>query len=160
MVLSTNEGKEQEEDSIPAMVQLLQKYRIQAETHLIYASELSTQPGEEWRKKYEESGFTMDDDKGSRRKGDATWKEVNSIAATSETTNNDGTSKSTSIVRLAELIDEQSREASCIFITMPTREAGLAPGRYMSWLDILSQQEGPVVLVRGVAEKPVLTYYA
>ena len=143
------------------MVQLLQKYRIRAETHLINASELSVQPSVVWQKKYEDTGFPMGNDKAFRNDGDETWKEASlNQSARQAGTGEGNNSKSASIVRLAELIDEQSQEASCIFVTMPVRESNLPPGRYMSWLDILSLQQAPVVLIRGVTDKPVLTYYA
>ncbi|XP_077594567.1 solute carrier family 12 member 3 [Stigmatopora nigra] len=63
-------------------------------------------------------------------------------------------------MRLNEVLQEFSQEASLIVITMPVRRKGMCPSiLYMAWLEILSQDlRPPVLFVRGNQEN-VLTFY-
>ncbi|CAJ1057596.1 solute carrier family 12 member 3 [Xyrichtys novacula] len=68
--------------------------------------------------------------------------------------------KSLRQIRLNEVLRDYSREAALIVITMPVGRRGTCPSTlYMAWLDFLSRDlRPPVLLVRGNQEN-VLTFY-
>uniref|UniRef100_A0A7N8XEM6 Solute carrier family 12 member 3 n=1 Tax=Mastacembelus armatus TaxID=205130 RepID=A0A7N8XEM6_9TELE len=63
-------------------------------------------------------------------------------------------------IRLNEVLQDYSRDAALIVVTMPVGRKGVCPTTlYMAWLDILSRDlRPPVLLVRGNQEN-VLTFY-
>uniref|UniRef100_A0A3Q3QFL5 Solute carrier family 12 member 3 n=1 Tax=Monopterus albus TaxID=43700 RepID=A0A3Q3QFL5_MONAL len=63
-------------------------------------------------------------------------------------------------IRLNEVLHDFSREAALIVITMPVGRRGVCPSTlYLAWLDFLSRDlRPPVLLVRGNQEN-VLTFY-
>uniref|UniRef100_A0A7N5ZWD1 Solute carrier family 12 member 3 n=1 Tax=Anabas testudineus TaxID=64144 RepID=A0A7N5ZWD1_ANATE len=63
-------------------------------------------------------------------------------------------------IRLNEVLQDYSREAALIVITMPVGRRGVCPSMlYLAWLDFLSRDlRPPVLLVRGNQEN-VLTFY-
>uniref|UniRef100_A0A671TVW3 Solute carrier family 12 member 3 n=1 Tax=Sparus aurata TaxID=8175 RepID=A0A671TVW3_SPAAU len=63
-------------------------------------------------------------------------------------------------IRLNEVLQDYSREAALIVITMPVGRRGVCPSTlYLAWLDFLSRDlRPPVLLVRGNQEN-VLTFY-
>ncbi|XP_070763236.1 solute carrier family 12 member 3 [Enoplosus armatus] len=63
-------------------------------------------------------------------------------------------------IRLNEVLQDYSREAALIVITMPVGRRGVCPSTlYLAWLDSLSRDlRPPVLLVRGNQEN-VLTFY-
>ena len=62
-------------------------------------------------------------------------------------------------IRLGEMLHEHSSEARLIVITLPVPREAVTSGRlYMSWLEMLSVNLPPVLLVRGNHES-VLTFY-
>uniref|UniRef100_A0A669BHD6 Solute carrier family 12 member 3 n=1 Tax=Oreochromis niloticus TaxID=8128 RepID=A0A669BHD6_ORENI len=68
--------------------------------------------------------------------------------------------KSLRQIRLNEVLLDYSREAALIIITMPVGRRGVCPSTlYLAWLDFLSRDlRPPVLLVRGNQEN-VLTFY-
>ncbi|KAK5923040.1 hypothetical protein CgunFtcFv8_000046 [Champsocephalus gunnari] len=68
--------------------------------------------------------------------------------------------KSLRQIRLNEVLQDYSREAALIVITMPVGRKGVCPNTlYLAWLDFLSRDlRAPILLVRGNQEN-VLTYY-
>ncbi|KAM4619169.1 solute carrier family 12 member 3 [Polymixia lowei] len=68
--------------------------------------------------------------------------------------------KSLHQIRLNEVLQDYSREAALIVVTMPVGRRGVCPSAlYLAWLDFLSHDlRPPVLLVRGNQEN-VLTFY-
>ncbi|CAK6969968.1 solute carrier family 12 member 3 [Scomber scombrus] len=68
--------------------------------------------------------------------------------------------KSLRQIRLSEVLQDYSRDAALIVITMPVGRRGVCPSiLYLAWLDFLSRDlRPPVLLVRGNQEN-VLTFY-
>ncbi|XP_062870188.1 solute carrier family 12 member 2 isoform X2 [Trichomycterus rosablanca] len=68
--------------------------------------------------------------------------------------------KSNRQVRLNELLKEHSRTANLIVMSMPlARKGAVSSALYMSWLDTLSKDLPPILLVRG-NHQSVLTFYS
>uniref|UniRef100_UPI0037E90FE1 solute carrier family 12 member 3 n=1 Tax=Semicossyphus pulcher TaxID=241346 RepID=UPI0037E90FE1 len=68
--------------------------------------------------------------------------------------------KSLRQIRLNEVLQDYSRDAALIVITMPVGRRGACPSTlYLAWLDVMSRDlRPPVLLVRGNQEN-VLTFY-
>ncbi|KAK5605160.1 hypothetical protein CRENBAI_023305 [Crenichthys baileyi] len=68
--------------------------------------------------------------------------------------------KSLRQIRLNEVLQDYSRDAALIVITMPVGRRGVCPSSlYLAWLDVLSRDlRTPVLMVRGNQES-VLTFY-
>ncbi|KAH0619967.1 hypothetical protein JD844_014448 [Phrynosoma platyrhinos] len=63
-------------------------------------------------------------------------------------------------VRLNELLQEHSRAANLIVLSLPVARKGIISDYlYMAWLEILSKNLPPVLLIRG-NHKNVLTFYS
>ncbi|NXD06356.1 S12A1 protein, partial [Nothocercus nigrocapillus] len=63
-------------------------------------------------------------------------------------------------VRLNELLQEHSRAANLIVLSLPVARKGIVSDHlYMAWLEILSKNLPPVLMVRG-NHKNVLTFYS
>ncbi|KAM6943039.1 solute carrier family 12 member 1 [Xenentodon cancila] len=63
-------------------------------------------------------------------------------------------------VRLNELLQENSKAASLIVVSMPiARKGSVSDFLYMAWLDILTKDLPPILLIRG-NHKSVLTFYS
>ncbi|KAJ8343575.1 hypothetical protein SKAU_G00309040 [Synaphobranchus kaupii] len=68
--------------------------------------------------------------------------------------------KSTLQVRLNELLQENSKSANLIIVSMPiARKEAVSDHLYMAWLDILTKNLPPTLLIRG-NQKSVLTFYS
>lgn len=63
-------------------------------------------------------------------------------------------------IRLNELLHEHSKSANLIVVSMPiARKESISDFLYMAWLDILTKDLPPTVLIRG-NHKSVLTFYS
>ncbi|XP_067665686.1 solute carrier family 12 member 2-like isoform X1 [Haliotis asinina] len=63
-------------------------------------------------------------------------------------------------IRLRELMLEKSRDASLIVMTLPMpRKGTCSAGLYMSWIDTLTRDMPPILLLRG-NQTSVLTFYS
>ncbi|XP_051898321.1 solute carrier family 12 member 1 isoform X1 [Pristis pectinata] len=63
-------------------------------------------------------------------------------------------------VRLNELLQENSRAANIIVVSLPiARKEAVSSYLYMAWLEILSRNLPPVIMIRG-NQKNVLTFYS
>uniref|UniRef100_UPI00398F659A solute carrier family 12 member 1 isoform X3 n=1 Tax=Pristiophorus japonicus TaxID=55135 RepID=UPI00398F659A len=63
-------------------------------------------------------------------------------------------------VRLNELLQENSRAANMIVVSLPiARKEAVSSYLYMAWLEILSRNLPPVIMIRG-NQKNVLTFYS
>ena len=63
-------------------------------------------------------------------------------------------------LRLAEMLQEHSKQAQLIFLTLPLpRKASVSGLLYLAWLDIMTENMPPVLLIRG-NQSNVLTFYS
>jgi len=63
-------------------------------------------------------------------------------------------------LRTRELLMEYSMDADLIVLTLPVPRKGVAtPSLYLAWLDFLTRNMPPVLLIRG-NQQSVLTFYS
>lgn len=63
-------------------------------------------------------------------------------------------------LRLRELLLQHSKSASLVVMSLPMpRQGALSAPLYMSWLEVLSKDMPPFLLIRG-NQSSVLTYYS
>lgn len=62
-------------------------------------------------------------------------------------------------IRLGELLQEHSSEAKLIVITSSVPQRSLSALRYMSWLETMSRDLPPILMMRG-NQTSVLTFYS
>lgn len=63
-------------------------------------------------------------------------------------------------LRLRELLLDHSRQANLIVMTLPIpRKSGISAPLYQSWLELLTRDMPPFLLIRG-NQTSVLTYYS
>lgn len=64
------------------------------------------------------------------------------------------------MIRIGELIRERSKDSKLVVISLPVPVADVTtPNMYMSWLEVLSNNLPPVLMVRG-NQTSVLTFYS
>jgi hypothetical protein len=61
-------------------------------------------------------------------------------------------------IRLGELLREHSKDASLIVMTLPVPNEAVEPTMYMSWLEMMTKDLPPILLIRG-NHTNVLTFY-
>ena len=66
--------------------------------------------------------------------------------------------KSLRHIRLGELLKQHSKDASLIVMTLPVPSEAVEPSMYMSWLEMMTKDLPPIVLIRGNHHN-VLTFY-
>jgi hypothetical protein len=66
--------------------------------------------------------------------------------------------KSLRHIRLGELLKEHSKDASLIVMTLPVPSEAVEPTMYMSWLEMMTKDLPPILLIRG-NHTNVLTFY-
>ncbi|XP_077649133.1 solute carrier family 12 member 3 isoform X4 [Urocitellus parryii] len=142
-----------------AIISLLSKFRLGFhEVHVL--PDINQKPRAEHTKRFEDmiSPFRLNDgfkDEATvaEMRRDCPWK-------ISDEEVNKNRIKSLRQVRLNEILLDYSREAALVVITLPIGRKGKCPSSlYMAWLETLSQDlRPPVVLIRGNQEN-VLTFY-
>ncbi|KAJ1180533.1 hypothetical protein NDU88_005754 [Pleurodeles waltl] len=147
------------EDDKLAMASLLNKFRIKfAEIHII--GDINNKPSKESWKFFEEmiEPYRLHDSAtdlptAEKIRRENPWKITDAeLEAFKE--------KSYRQVRLNELLQEHSRSANLIVLSLPVaRKNTVSDYLYMAWLEILSKNLPPVLLVRG-NHKSVLTFYS
>ncbi|XP_020016136.1 solute carrier family 12 member 1 isoform X3 [Castor canadensis] len=147
-----------EEEKI-AMASLLSKFRIKfADIHII--GDINIKPNKESWKVFEEMTepyrlheSCKDLPTAEKLKRESPWKITDTeLEAVKE--------KSYRQVRLNELLQEHSRAANLIVLSLPVaRKGSISDLLYMTWLEILTKNLPPVLLVRG-NHKNVLTFYS
>ncbi|XP_072488403.1 solute carrier family 12 member 3 isoform X6 [Notamacropus eugenii] len=142
-----------------AIISLLSKFRLGFhEVHVL--PDINQKPRPEHTKRFEDmiapfrlnDGF-KDEATVNEMRRDCPWK-------ISDEEINKNKMKSLRQVRLNEVLLDYSRDAALIVITLPIGRKGKCPSSlYMAWLEILSQDlRPPVILIRGNQEN-VLTFY-
>uniref|UniRef100_G1R211 Solute carrier family 12 member 3 n=1 Tax=Nomascus leucogenys TaxID=61853 RepID=G1R211_NOMLE len=142
-----------------AMASLLSKFRIKfADIHII--GDINIKPNKESWKVFEEMiepyrlhESCKDLTTAEKLKRETPWKITDAeLEAVKE--------KSYRQVRLNELLQEHSRAANLIVLSLPVaRKGSISDLLYMAWLEILTKNLPPVLLVRG-NHKNVLTFYS
>uniref|UniRef100_A0A5F9CL75 Solute carrier family 12 member 3 n=1 Tax=Oryctolagus cuniculus TaxID=9986 RepID=A0A5F9CL75_RABIT len=141
------------------MVSLLSKFRLGFhEVHVL--PDINQKPRAEHTKRFEDmiapfrlnDGF-KDEATVAEMRRDCPWK-------ISDEEINKNRIKSLRQVRLNEILLDYSRDAALVVITLPIGRKGKCPSTlYMAWLETLSQDlRPPVILIRGNQEN-VLTFY-
>nr|XP_031536467.1 solute carrier family 12 member 3 isoform X3 [Vicugna pacos] len=142
-----------------AIISLLSKFRLGFhEVHVL--PDINQKPRAEHTKRFEDmiapfrlnDGF-KDEATVTEMRQDCPWK-------ISDEEINKNRIKSLRQVRLNEILLDYSRDAALVIITLPVGRKGECPSSlYMAWLETLSQDlRPPVVLIRGNQEN-VLTFY-
>ncbi|CAK6436611.1 unnamed protein product [Pipistrellus nathusii] len=142
-----------------AIISLLSKFRLGfQEVHIL--PDINQKPRAEHTKRFEDmvapfrlnDGF-KDEATVAELRRDCPWK-------ISDEEMNKNRVKSLRQVRLNEILLDYSRDAALVVITLPIGRKGKCPSSlYMAWLETLSQDlRPPVILIRGNQEN-VLTFY-
>ena len=146
-VLSKNEKEVEEETK--NMATLLKKFRIKFHA-IIMLSDVTKPPGKEIQKEFKEMVLPL---VHSNPEAGTFMMTETDLVKTAEKTNFH--------LRIAEIVRNNSREASMILMTlpMPKKDDSLPFWIYMAWLDITTKQMPPFLLIRGNQES-VLTFYS
>ncbi|XP_061172225.1 solute carrier family 12 member 2-like [Saccostrea echinata] len=135
------------------MATLLSRFRIQCEKMTIL-SDIGKSPSEDSMKNFEKllEGWMLDEDNGETQEK-YPWKitEEQKLFLKDKTKRN---------VRLKELLLEHSKDAALIVMTLPMPRKGTCPaGLYMAWIETLTKDLPPILLLRG-NQSSVLTFYS
>uniref|UniRef100_A0A7N8YCY4 Solute carrier family 12 member 1 n=1 Tax=Mastacembelus armatus TaxID=205130 RepID=A0A7N8YCY4_9TELE len=141
------------------MMSLLQKFRINC-SDIRVIDDIHVKPSSESLKKLEDmiEPFRLhegskDTDQAEAMQREQPWKISDKELNTFE-------EKTNLQVRLNELLKENSRSANLIIVSMPiARKESVSDFLYMAWLDILTRELPPTLLIRG-NHKSVLTFYS
>ncbi|XP_052280558.1 solute carrier family 12 member 2-like isoform X2 [Dreissena polymorpha] len=141
-------GREQKQ-----MAQLLSKFRIECQDMTII-TDVGKLPQEKTKQEFNElmKGMILDEDNGETPE-EFPWKtSEDQMLLLKEKTNR--------MIRLRELLQEHSKDASLIVMTLPVPRKGTCPSSlYMAWLETLTRGMPPVLLLRG-NQQSVLTFYS
>ncbi|XP_069622125.1 solute carrier family 12 member 1 isoform X2 [Ranitomeya imitator] len=147
------------EDEKLMMAALLSKFRIKfADVYIV--ADINTKPSKESWKFFEEMiepyrlhESASDVPTAEKIRKENPWKITDSELEQFR-------EKSYRQVRLNELLQEHSRSANLIVLSLPVARKGTVSDHlYMAWVEILSKNLPPVLLVRG-NHKNVLTFYS
>ncbi|XP_070687017.1 solute carrier family 12 member 1 [Pempheris klunzingeri] len=141
------------------MTSLLQKFRINC-TDITVIDDIHIPPRSENLKKIEDmiEPFRLHENSKSSAQVEAMrkeepWKITDEELSTFE-------EKTNLQVRLNELLQEHSKSANLIIVSMPiARKESVSDFLYMAWLDTLTKDLPPTLLIRG-NHKSVLTFYS
>ena len=92
----------------------------------------------------------------SERPSDENIAEFKSLAGHS--TDGEYKKKTLRHIRLGELLKDHSKDASLIVMTLPVPSKNVEPSMYMSWLEMMTKDLPPIMLIRG-NHTNVLTFY-
>uniref|UniRef100_A0A8C3XTX4 Solute carrier family 12 member 2 n=1 Tax=Chelydra serpentina TaxID=8475 RepID=A0A8C3XTX4_CHESE len=142
-----------------AMATLLSKFRIDF-SDIMVLGDINTKPKKENIAAFEEmvEPFRLhEDDKeqdiADKMKEDEPWRITDNELELYKT-------KSYRQIRLNELLKEHSSTANVIVMSLPVaRKGAVSSALYMAWLEVLSKDLPPVLLVRG-NHQSVLTFYS
>ncbi|MBN3277007.1 S12A1 protein, partial [Polyodon spathula] len=142
-----------------AMISLLSKFRIQF-VDLYVVGDINTKPTKESWKFFEEMiepyclhECSKDPATADMLKKESPWKIMDAELELCK-------EKNRRQVRLNELLQENSRAANLIIMSLPiARKGAVSDYLYMAWLEILTKNLPPIMLVRG-NHKSVLTFYS
>uniref|UniRef100_A0A4X2LFU6 Solute carrier family 12 member 2 n=1 Tax=Vombatus ursinus TaxID=29139 RepID=A0A4X2LFU6_VOMUR len=142
-----------------AMATLLSKFRIDF-SDIMVLGDINTKPKKENITAFEEmiEPFRLhEDDKeqdiADKMKEDEPWRITDNELELYKT-------KTYRQIRLNELLKEHSSTANIIVMSLPVaRKGGVSSALYMAWLEVLSRDLPPVLLVRG-NHQSVLTFYS
>uniref|UniRef100_A0A8W8HNT7 Solute carrier family 12 member 2 n=1 Tax=Magallana gigas TaxID=29159 RepID=A0A8W8HNT7_MAGGI len=135
------------------MATLLSRFRIQCEKMTIL-SDIGKSPSEESMKNFDKllEGWMLDEENGESAEK-FPWKvtEEQKLFLKDKTKRN---------VRLRELLMEHSKDAALIVMTLPVPRKNTCPaGLYMAWIETLTKDLPPILLLRG-NQSSVLTFYS
>uniref|UniRef100_A0A5F8GS99 Solute carrier family 12 member 3 n=1 Tax=Monodelphis domestica TaxID=13616 RepID=A0A5F8GS99_MONDO len=142
-----------------AMATLLSKFRIDF-SDIMVLGDINTKPKKENIAAFEEMIEPLrlhEDDKeqdvSDKMKEDEPWRITDNELELYKT-------KTYRQIRLNELLKEHSSTANIIVMSLPVaRKGGVSSALYMAWLEVLSRDVPPVLLVRG-NHQSVLTFYS
>lgn len=92
----------------------------------------------------------------SEKPGDESIADFKNLAG--HTAEGDHKKRSLRHIRLGELLKEHSKDASLIVMTLPVPSEAIEPTLYMSWLEMMTKNLPPILLIRG-NHTNVLTFY-
>ncbi|KAJ8398255.1 hypothetical protein AAFF_G00428250 [Aldrovandia affinis] len=141
------------------MESLLRKFRIKC-TDISVIADINAKPSSESWKAFEDTMEPFRLHEGAKEtahaealRRESPWKVADAELETLE-------EKTCLQVRLNELLQENSRAANLIIVSMPiARKGSVSDHLYMAWLDILTKNLPPTLLIRG-NHKSVLTFYS
>ncbi|TMS12951.1 Solute carrier family 12 member 1 [Larimichthys crocea] len=141
------------------MTSLLQKFRINC-TDINVIDDIHIQPRTESLKKLDDmiEPFRLREQSKDAAQAEAMrkecpWKITDEELSTFE-------EKTNLQIRLNELLQQNSKSANLIIVSMPiARKESVSDFLYMAWLDILTKDLPPTLLIRG-NHKSVLTFYS
>ena len=131
------------------MLKMLQKFRINVK-FLKVIPELKSKPSREEWKKYEamQKEFETEHDEKNAYISAKAKEDPNNLRVTKRN------------VRIGELVRMHSSKSTMVIINMPLpRNLDQAQYQYMCWLETLSENLPPTILMRGNQEN-VLTFYS
>ncbi|XP_060592142.1 solute carrier family 12 member 2-like isoform X2 [Ruditapes philippinarum] len=135
------------------MAQLLSKFRIECQDMKIIA-DIGKLPTDKSKQEFNEllKGLVLDEDNGETVE-QYPWKTTeDEMLLLKEKTNRQ--------MRLRELLLQHSMDASLIVMTLPVpRKGTCSSSLYMAWLDTLTRDMPPILLLRG-NQQSVLTFYS
>uniref|UniRef100_A0AAR2JMG6 Solute carrier family 12 member 2 n=1 Tax=Pygocentrus nattereri TaxID=42514 RepID=A0AAR2JMG6_PYGNA len=142
-----------------AMATLLSKFRIDF-SDITVLGDINTKPKSEslaafakMIEPYKLREDDMDQEAAEKLKSDEPWRITDNELELYK-------AKSNRQIRLNELLKEHSSTANLIVMSMPlARKGAVSSALYMSWLDTLSKDLPPILLVRG-NHQSVLTFYS
>ncbi|XP_070785986.1 solute carrier family 12 member 1 isoform X2 [Enoplosus armatus] len=141
------------------MKSLLQKFRIKCD-EIIVIDDIHVPPRSDSLNKFEDMiepfrlrEVSKDTAQAESMRREQPWKIMDDELGTFE-------EKTNLQVRLNELLQENSKSANLIIVSMPiARKESVSDFLYMAWLDILTKDLPPTLLIRG-NHKSVLTFYS
>ncbi|CAJ1049371.1 solute carrier family 12 member 1 [Xyrichtys novacula] len=141
------------------MKSLLHKFRINC-TDIIVIDDIHIQPSSDSLKKFDEmiAPFRLREGSKDYEVAEAMKKEHPSKITDEELSSFE--EKTNLQIRLNEVLQQNSKSANLIVVSMPiARKGAVSDFLYMAWLDILTKDLPPTLLIRG-NHKSVLTFYS